>query len=147
MNVQAPEKPKARKEAEAEAKEPKPKSYEAFLTRPRHNEGVVVFLLLPDGSKSDKWVRVVGEDSDIFREGHANLLRLAIREGDSEDSDKPHKSRVVELLADCIIDWNFEEELTREEKVNLIRNAPKIFDKVNETITSQSLFIKKKPTP
>jgi len=144
MNVQAPEKPKTKKEV-------KPKSYAAFLTRQPHNEGVVINNLpLADGTSSDKWMRVVGEDSDIFREGHARLLRLAIKEADSKDekaSDEAHKDRVTQLLADCVIDWNFEEELTREERFYILKNAPKIYDKVNEAITSKSLFVKKKLTP
>ena len=146
MNVQSPEKPKAVK-AKVQAEEVKPKSYAAFLTRPGANEGVKFDLANPDGSKSGFWLRIVGEDSDIFREGHANLLRSAIKEGESKNSDAIFKTRVTELLADCIIDWNFDEEATLEEKVSLLNDAPKIRDKVNEIITSQSLFIKKKRTP
>ena len=95
------EKPKARKQvkAETEAEEPKPKSYAAFLTRPGANEGVKFDLSLPDGTKSGFWIRIVGEDSDIFRDGHAELLRSAIKEGDSENADAAFKDPIRAMIS------------------------------------------------
>ena len=42
-------------------------SMDAFFTRGKANEGVQLPLYLPDGSKSEHWVRILGVDSDIFR--------------------------------------------------------------------------------
>ena len=39
----------------------------AFFTRDRANEGIELPLYLPNGRKSEHWLRVLGVDSDAFR--------------------------------------------------------------------------------
>ncbi len=152
MNAQTSEKPqtaKSQKQVKA-AKEEKPvaKSYADFLTRPIANEGVEIPLFNAEGKKTGHWLRVVGEDSDIFREGQTKLYRTALKNSELPEEEADSKFGVVslEVLASCIIDWSFEEAPTLDEKVSLLKDAPRIKDKIEEVITSKSLFIKKKPT-
>jgi hypothetical protein len=40
---------------------------DAFYTRQKANEGIQLPLFLPDGTKTDHWIRIRGIDSDAFR--------------------------------------------------------------------------------
>ena len=138
----ATKKPKATAEEQT-----KPKSYASFLTRPYANEGIKVRLYDAEGKDSGHWLRVVGEDSDLFRNGQANLYRIALKNSElpEEQADEIFKAESLRVLASCILDWSFEEEATIDERVSLLMDAPKIKDRIERTITSSSLFVKKKP--
>ena len=47
----------------------------AFFTRGVANEGLQLPLYLPNGEKSEHWVRVLGVDSDSFRAAEAESKR------------------------------------------------------------------------
>ena len=124
------------------------KSYSEFVTRPLANEGVKVSLLLPDGSKSDHWLKIRGADSDAYRHGQAELFRLNMQkiqtDGKIEESVKAFEEKHTEILASCIAGWSFDEELTCEEAIQFLKDAPKVRDTIEETIRDQNLFLKKK---
>lgn len=124
------------------------KSYSSFLTRPLANEGVKVFLYTPLGERTKHWLKIIGADSDAYREGQIELFRLKIasaKDGANEDSSlKEYNEKYTEVLAHCIIEWSFKEELTFEEAKQFLKDAPRVRDTIDETIRNTELFFKKK---
>ena len=127
-------------------------SYKSLFTRSDANEGIKVDLYLPNGEKSGFWLRILGKNSDTYRKGSTALTRLGIKLGDvSEDElSKAFNEATVKILADCLIEWNLEDEegkpleLTDKNKLELFEEAPQIKDQVDRVISSQTLFCKKK---
>jgi hypothetical protein len=127
-------------------------SYKSLFTRSAANEGIKVDLYLPSGVKSGFWLRIIGKNSDTYRKGSTALTRLGIKLGDvSEDEiSKAFDEATVKILADCVIDWNLEDdegkelELNDKNKIELFEEAPQIKDQVDRVISSQTLFSKKK---
>ena len=56
-----------------QAKAPLP--MESFFTRENANEGIELPLLLPDGTKTEHWLRIRGVDADGFRKAEARSKR------------------------------------------------------------------------
>jgi hypothetical protein len=53
----------------------------AFYTRQKANEGIQLPLFLPDGTKTDHWIRIRGIDSDAFRIANDTEHRNALHAG------------------------------------------------------------------
>lgn len=123
------------------------KSYARFLTRPIANEGVKVYLYDPYGSKTEHWLRILGEDSDVYRRGQSELYRQAVKtaQNNEEDVNAQFEAKSIEVLASCIVDWSFPEEATMQEKIAFLSDAPRVRDTIEQTIRNTGLFFKKKP--
>ena len=110
------------------------------------NQGIKVPLYDPLGEDSGQWIQVVGKDSDIYRSGRTELSRLAFdnSELEKEEAEAIFDETVIKVLAECIIDWSFDEEATLDERASLLRDAPNIRDKIEDVINSRQMFAKKK---
>lgn len=120
-----------------------------FYTRENANEGIKVPLFLPSGEESEHYLVVAGHDSDRFREKETEIIRrfakkIASEGEDFKSDDAYDQNDQLELLASLILDWSFDEELTEESAIEMLREAPQIAQQVNALSTKRELFIKKK---
>lgn len=119
---------------------------EAFFTREKANEGIEVPLYLPNGEKSNQWIRIRGVDSDHFRTAEADSRRKAIGIATIEDSLERAKAIAdakLSLVAELVISWSFEKECTLENVKEFFRQAPQIADAVDQVASKRALFFVK----
>jgi len=119
---------------------------EEFFTRQVANVGVKLPLYLPDGSKSEHWLRVRGIDSDEFRRAETKGKRKAIEisQIDSDDEREKIIEQVEkEVVASLIAAWSFEQECTHDNVVKFLTEAPQIMSQVNKFAARRSEFFKK----
>lgn len=123
-------------------------SMSEFFTRPKANAGVVVKIpRRPNGQPCEEWVRVLGVDSDAFREAEASERRELMRIGQIADESERKKSAAVNglewhrrLMASLVPEWSFDEPCTVENVREAFKNAPYIQDKVEEVANNSALF-------
>lgn len=119
---------------------------EAFFTRERANEGIEIPLYLPDGTKTEHWLRIRGVDSDHFRLAEAESKRDAMRVAMIEDPLERAKAIAdakLNLIATLVISWSFEKECTLENVKEFFRQAPQIADAVDQVASKRALFFAK----
>lgn len=120
---------------------------EAFFTRERANDGIEVPLYLPDGTKTEHWLRIRGVDSDHFRLAEAESKRDAMRVAMIEDPLERAKAIAdakLNLIAALVISWSFEKECTLENIKEFFRQAPQIADAVDQVASKRALFFAKR---
>lgn len=122
-------------------------SMESFYTRSSANAGIELPLYTPDGKKSEHHLRIVGIDSDLFREKELEEKRRALNEiramkdpKDEKEKDRLEQESTRRLLASMIISWSFPEECTEENKVAFLREAPQIAAQINRHSADRTLF-------
>lgn len=120
---------------------------EAFFTRERANEGIEIPLYLPDGTRTEHWLRIRGVDSDHFRLAEAESKRDAMRVAMIEDPLERAKAIAdakLNLIAALVISWSFEKECTLENVKEFFRQAPQIADAVDQVASKRALFFAKR---
>lgn len=118
-------------------------SMEAFFTREKANEGIEVPLYLPNGEKSNQWIRIRGVDSDHFRLAEADSRRQAMNIATIDDTLERAKAisdAKLALIAELVISWSFEQECTLENVKDFFRQAPQIADAVDQVASKRALF-------
>lgn len=118
-------------------------SMKEFYTRSKANEGKKVPLSLPDGSPSEHWLVIRGVDSDEFRRAEAKSKRKAIEIAqikNDQERDAAIEQQKLELIAVLVAGWSFEEECTRDNVVDFLREAPQIADMVDRIAVSRASF-------
>lgn len=121
-------------------------SMEQFFTRDAANEGIEVPLSTPDGKNSDHWLKVLGADSDAFKNAEIRSKRDAVALLDIDSADKKAEfMRDLErrTVASLIVDWSFDMECSPENVIEFLKQAPQIQEVVNRLAGKRSLFVKK----
>ncbi len=116
---------------------------EAFFTRDRANDGIELPLYLPNGEKSEHWLRIRGIDSDVFREAEAEHRREAMRTAmldDPKERAKAIADAKLSLLVALVVGWSFDQPCTPEEIKILFRQAPQLADAVDQAASRRALF-------
>lgn len=110
-----------------------------FHSRVKHEEGITVPLLLPDGTVTEESVVLMGRDSRVFRKAQADYRDRMMS---ARSEEKPFDSHVegVKLTASAIKSWTLEEALTVESAVDLLNNAPYLLDKLDEVLYDAKRF-------
>lgn len=118
-----------------------------FFTRARANDGVVVKLYLPNGDESGEWLRILGTESDAFREAEVRERQELMRIGEITDeaerkaaANANAKEWNVRLLASLVGAWSFDEPCTQAAVLELFKEAPQIFDKVERVANDRARF-------
>lgn len=116
-----------------------------FFTRSKANVGAEVLLVLPDGTKTDKWIKVAGQDSDLYQGAFAEVrvkaVALSQAPADKEAEAKAdYKKSVLEVVCKCVLDWNLDDELTLENVATLLTEAPQIKAQIETAIYDRKLF-------
>ncbi|URA07005.1 hypothetical protein P9A47_gp37 [Xanthomonas phage Elanor] len=114
-----------------------------FFTRGKANEGLKLPLYLPDGTKSEHWVQVLGVDSDAFRQADAEHRRDAFRIAGIEDLGE--RSRAIEeskltLVATLVVAWSFDKPCNVATVSEFFREAPQIMDAIDRAASKRALF-------
>lgn len=121
-------------------------SMEKFFTRQKSNEGIKVPLYYPGSNEaSGDWLLVVGMESDSFRvaEHQAKRRTLEITRMEEPARTEAHLDAKRTLVASLIKGWSFEKELTHENVMEFLREAPQIEEAVNNIAGRRHLFFVK----
>lgn len=114
---------------------------EDFYTKPSHETGVKLPLKTPEGKQTEHFLVVKGIYSDSFREARNALARFELTAGKDE---KERETLNLKCLCALICDWSFDKDCSEESKLELLRNAPQIADKINLFSAQNKNFTEKK---
>lgn len=128
---------------------------DAFFTRSKANEGLQLPLYLPNGQKSAHWVRILGVDSDAFRNAEAESRRDAFRIAQIDDvAERAHAiaSSKRRLVASLVAAWSFDRPCTVDDVDAFFKEAPQIMDAIDLAASKRALFFgagssSSRPTP
>lgn len=114
-----------------------------FNSREKHEEGIKVFLPLPNGTITEEFVVLMGRDSRLFRKAQADYRnRMAMAKVDEKDFDEYAEG--LKLTASAIKSWSLEEALTSESAYAFLDNAPYLLDLLDSKLYSdKSFFVEK----
>lgn len=123
---------------------------DAFNVVKMSNDGVKLFLHLPDGTKTDEFLVVRGADSKIFRNHQARAnrekVKLAKKQGqDPAQLARQHADIDRRLVATLISDWSFEAECTEENVAKFLADAPQVQTQIDIFAGDRTNFFKKPP--
>ena len=127
---------------------------EEFFTREKANNGIELPLVRPDGEPTEHTITVLGIESDEYQKVMTGIKRGFIRieakakaiEDEAERleyiENEQHENELL-VLAALVGGWTFEQELTHENKVKFLREAPQIAESINKAACSRKLFFPK----
>ena len=122
----------------------------AFHTRSQANEGIQVFLSLPDGTPSEHWLRIRGVDSDVYRREDGKARRKAMEIAQEKDEDKREEmidDTRLAVQASLVSEWSFSEPCSLSAVKAFLREAPQVAELVDRTSFQRALFFAKGSTP
>ena len=117
-----------------------------FFTRDKANEGVKIPLISPRTGQAE-WVKILGIDSDIFRQAKIDKFRRLVEIASIEDKterEQAEKNADLELLTVLVLDWSLDIPCEHDEIMDVLKNAPMIADIVDTKAGARSLFLEKK---
>ena len=118
-----------------------------FHTRSAANEGVELPLYDLQGLKTEHWVRVVGADSDRFRQVELKNKREGAKIAAIQDQDErlaAIRELQLDLIASAVVAWSFPAPCTKANVMNFLREAPQIADSIDTLVSRRSLFFAKR---
>lgn len=118
-----------------------------FHTRDAANDGIQLDLYTPTGVKTEHWLRVLGADSDAFRDAELNSKREGIRltsVTDEKERTKLTRELQLKVLASVVVGWSFPKPCTQANVMDFLREAPQIADAVDVMISRRNLFFAKR---
>lgn len=115
---------------------------ESFFTREKANEGVEFPLYLPTGEITEHSLKVLGVDSDTFRDMDNQCKReiATSKESSPEEISKLYRELKLKLVACLVVSWTFDKPCTLENVMDFLRNAPQIADAIDKVASKRSLF-------
>src|SRR6187402_1264377 len=118
---------------------------QSFYTRDKANEGIEFPLHLPTGKLSEHSLRILGVDSDRFRDMDTKCKREIATSSDlaPEKLAELYRELQLKLIACLVISWSFDLECTLENVTEFLRNAPQIADSIDRVASKRSLFFGK----
>lgn len=128
-----------------------PTAVEAFFTKQKAEEGIVLPLDTPDGTPTEHWIRIRSVDSDAFRIAEAHSKRAALKiAADKELDDNGRilaaRDTEFELIAALVVDWSFDMTCSLPNVVNFLKQAPQIADAINKEAARRITFYRGKST-
>lgn len=115
-----------------------------FFTLPGAQAGKPLPLKMPDGSKTDYHLTVMGADAPQARQALLNATR-ALRDGSTDEMSEDEKFAITEkatlqFRADLVTGWNLPVEFTREALVDLLTNNPGLAQEIEQFSGDRSRF-------
>lgn len=114
-----------------------------FFTREKSNVGAVVHLDLPDGTPTGAWVRVVGNESDRFRQARAKAEKMAFDIAKIEDDAERQaaiEAQTTAVLVACVLEWSLEEPCNTENITKMLVEAPYLRRLIDRAVGNRALF-------
>ena len=126
---------------------------EEFFTRANANKGTKIDLQHPGGGETEHWLTILGTDSDEYHRANTKARRamslIEIEARLIEDLSEREEFLLAKqaewetkIIAALLKGWSFEKEVTEENKVEFLVNAPQIKEQINVLSTKRQLFIK-----
>jgi len=116
-----------------------------FFTRPLANKGISLPLADPvTGQDSGCFIFLRGQDSDEFRRVDAEVMREAMElySRDKQAGETYREQAENRLVAALVIGWTGKPEMTAEEALELVENAPQIAQQIKMEAGNRSRFFK-----
>jgi hypothetical protein len=116
-----------------------------FFTRPLANKGISLPLADPaTGENTGMLIFLRGQDSDEFRRIDAEVMREAmdLYAKDKEAGEKHRENAENRLVAALVIGWTGKPEMTAEEALELVENAPQIAQQIRMETGNRSRFFR-----
>lgn len=118
-----------------------------FFTRDVANEGVKLDLTTPTGARTDHWIKVLGVDSDAYRDAEVRAKREGMQLGSiSNEQERVTLMRELQLktLAAIVVAWSFPSPCTFVNVMAFLKEAPQIADAIDLMISRRALFFAKR---
>jgi hypothetical protein len=122
-----------------------PLDLKRFFTRPLANKGISLPLADPaTGEDTGTFIFLRGQDSDEFRRIDAEIMREAMEvyAKDKQAGEKHREQAENRLVAAFVIGWTGKPEMTHEEALELVENAPQIAQQIRMEAGNRSRFFK-----
>ena len=127
---------------------------EAFNVVEKSNEGAEMPLTLPDGTPTDSYLIIRGQDSKDFRRAQAQSSRKRIdlmKRAKSKNMSAAavamaEKAITTELVAVLVAGWSFGAEATKENVIAWLKTAPQVEIEIDNFAGERANFFKK-PSP
>ena len=116
-----------------------------FFTRPLANKGISLPLNDPaTGEDTGFFIFLRGQDSDEFRKIDSLVMResMEVYEKDKEAGVSYREKAENRLIAALVIGWTGKPEMTQEEALELVENAPQIAQQIRLEAGNRSRFFK-----
>lgn len=114
-----------------------------FFTREKAEAGAVVPLDLPDGTPTGHWVRIVGNESDRFRQARAKAEKMAFdiaKITDEAERQTAIEAQTTAVLVACVIGWSLDEECNADNITKMLIEAPYIRRLIDRSVGNRALF-------
>lgn len=128
-------------------------SFKKLQTRAAHDAGALLNVLDQSGEPTGETIRVRGVDSDAFAVANRKAQRalLAYIEKNPKATGTPEYDEFVEnntreLRASLVMEWSFEEPCTKENVLDLFREAPYLAKAVDEFAGKRGNFVSSSPS-
>lgn len=134
--------------AEQPAK-PRMFNIEDYKTAQRAQDAIKMFLVLPDGTRTDDYLMVVGTESTEFRGAKYVQEQRALeisRLKTVEERMAAVEDARVSVLAACVKGWSFNVEFSEAAAKELLAGAPYLADSVDTFISRRANFFAKPST-
>jgi len=108
-----------------------------FYTAKAHSKPKKLPLYLPDGSPTDEYLMILGAESKPVRDAKARMYREKLQ---NDISLEDAKNLIISAMIES---WSFDKECTEDNKINFLKEAPQIADKVDIFSANHANFTKK----
>lgn len=105
-----------------------------------------MYLSTPEGQPTDFWLLIRGVDSDHFKAAEAACKRRMAEFDTTQSKDKAaefFREEQANLIAELVMDWNFEEPFTPENVRLFLKEAPQVAQQVNIFAGDRERFFKR----
>lgn len=120
----------------------------ALDTAQAHSEGAEMQVELPNGDKTDLYIRLAGVDSKLWRKLQKQKQRDMIAKAMAGDDAEIGDDDAAEILADATLGWRGAElngepvEFSLDAILALYKSAPYIADQADRFIGARANFTK-----
>lgn len=131
------------------AEQPRLFNIEDYKTAQRAQDAVKMYLVLPDGTRTDDYLMLVGTESSEFRGAkyvqEQRALEIARKDTIEERMAAVEDAR-ISVLAACIKGWSFDVPFSGAAAKELLAGAPYLADTVDTFISRRANFFAKPST-
>ena len=114
-----------------------------YFTRSRANAGVILNIKTPEGGDAGDWLRVLGVDSDAFRDAktatHRNLMVIA-QMPTPEERKAATVDEELRLTATLVSGWSFDDPCTETSVLDFLREAPQVARQIDDLVYNRDRF-------
>lgn len=135
-------------------------SFKKLYTLEGSNAGAVLNLKDVRGQETGDWIKVRGHDSEDFQRANRRMRRELLQYLEKKGATAKATDEYLdftsgqqrELQASLVMEWSFEEPCTKENVLELFKNAPDVAEQVDAFSGKRERFVSasssnSEPTP